>query len=169
MNLFTNTRRSSQRSAPPQPRTFSQYSTPAVPDSAWASEDFMLGAGMVIIQPATHKVVVIYETQRKFWFLPRGRKDFGESLEQTALREAHEEVCRYHVRISWRPGLMSRPLFSLDIESSFCRCLFPVTRPRPRTIRMLVDYQTPNLFTSLLLHGVRVGIAAVKWIQEVSI
>jgi 8-oxo-dGTP pyrophosphatase MutT (NUDIX family) len=51
----------------------------------------MLGAGMVIIQPSTHKIVVIYETEKQYWFLPRGRKDVGESLEQAALREAYEE------------------------------------------------------------------------------
>jgi 8-oxo-dGTP pyrophosphatase MutT (NUDIX family) len=51
----------------------------------------MLGAGMVIIQPATQKIVVLYDTQHKYWFLPKGRKDVGESLEQAALREAYEE------------------------------------------------------------------------------
>ena len=53
----------------------------------------MLGAGMVLIQENTHKIVVVYETKKKYWFFPRGRKDLGESLEQTALREAYEEVC----------------------------------------------------------------------------
>ena len=48
---------------------------------------------MILIQENTHKIVVIYETRKKYWFFPRGRKDIGESLEQTALREAYEEVC----------------------------------------------------------------------------
>lgn len=52
----------------------------------------MLGAGMVILQPSTHKVVVVYETEGKYWFFPKGRKDIGESLETTAIREAYEEV-----------------------------------------------------------------------------
>lgn len=51
----------------------------------------MLGAGMVLIQENTHKIVVVQETKKKYWFFPRGRKDIGESLEQTALREAYEE------------------------------------------------------------------------------
>lgn len=51
----------------------------------------MLGAGMVIIQPATANVVLIHEAAKNFWFLPKGRKDVGESLEQAVLREAHEE------------------------------------------------------------------------------
>lgn len=52
----------------------------------------MLGAGMVIIQPSSGKVVLIWESKRKYWFLPKGRKDQGESLEQAVLREAYEEV-----------------------------------------------------------------------------
>jgi 8-oxo-dGTP pyrophosphatase MutT (NUDIX family) len=47
---------------------------------------------MVIIQQNTHKIVVVYETKRKYWFFPRGRKDVGESIEAAALREAYEEV-----------------------------------------------------------------------------
>ena len=76
-----------------------QYSSPTVPDSLWFAQDFMLGAGMVIIQPSTKKVVVLSEKAEasdgrayRYWFLPKGRKDVGESLEQTALREAYEEV-----------------------------------------------------------------------------
>lgn len=52
----------------------------------------MLAASMVIIQPSTGKVVVVNDTKRQSWFLPRGRKDVGENLEQCALREAYEEV-----------------------------------------------------------------------------
>jgi ADP-ribose pyrophosphatase YjhB (NUDIX family) len=64
-----------------------------VPDSAWASNDFLLGAGMVVIQETTEKILLVYETKEKYWFFPRGRKDMGETLEQAALREAYEEVC----------------------------------------------------------------------------
>ncbi|OCH92522.1 hypothetical protein OBBRIDRAFT_791116 [Obba rivulosa] len=66
-------------------------SSPAIPDSFWFSSDFMLGSGMVIIQPSTGKVVVLYESVDNYWFLPKGRKDIGETLEQAALREAYEE------------------------------------------------------------------------------
>lgn len=76
------------------PRLFSENSTPAVPDSTWFATDFMTGAGMVIIQPSSGRVVLLYETAAKYWFLPKGRKDVGESLEQAALREAYEEVRR---------------------------------------------------------------------------
>ncbi|KAJ7146200.1 NUDIX hydrolase domain-like protein [Mycena epipterygia] len=69
----------------------SVWSSPQVPDSSWADQNFLLGAGMVLIQQTTRKVVVVYERQKKYWFLPKGRKDIGESLEQAALREAYEE------------------------------------------------------------------------------
>ncbi|KAJ6625948.1 hypothetical protein B0H10DRAFT_1782148 [Mycena sp. CBHHK59/15] len=69
----------------------SHWSTGDVPDSAWCEDNFLLGAGMVVFQPSTYKIVLLYEKQKKFWFLPKGRSDIGESLEQTALREAYEE------------------------------------------------------------------------------
>lgn len=55
----------------------------------------MTGAGMVILQPSTARVVVVYDKATKIWFLPKGRKDVGESLEQAALREAYEEVALF--------------------------------------------------------------------------
>jgi hypothetical protein len=51
----------------------SQWSSPQVPNGSWADENFLLGAGMVVFQPATSKVVVIYERKKKYWFLPKGR------------------------------------------------------------------------------------------------
>ncbi|KZT68056.1 hypothetical protein DAEQUDRAFT_728315 [Daedalea quercina L-15889] len=70
---------------------FSAYSTPSVPNSLWYCSDFMIGAGMVVLQPATGKVLLLYEPRHDYWFFPKGRKDIGESLEQAALREAYEE------------------------------------------------------------------------------
>jgi hypothetical protein len=51
----------------------SKYSSPQVPNSAWTGENFLLGAGMVVFQPETLQVVVLYETKKKYWFLPKGR------------------------------------------------------------------------------------------------
>lgn len=78
---------------PPIPiPSLSKWSTPAIPESAWRSTDFMTGVGMVIIQKKTEKIIVLYSTMMDYWFFPRGQKDIGESIEQAALREAHEEV-----------------------------------------------------------------------------
>lgn len=49
-------------------------------------------ANLIHMKPDTDKVLVLYDTKQKYWFLPKGRKDVGESLEETALREAYEEV-----------------------------------------------------------------------------
>ncbi|KAJ3559700.1 hypothetical protein NM688_g187 [Phlebia brevispora] len=79
-----------------RPTQLSSFSSPPINNSLFFANDFMLGAGMVIIQPSSGKVVLVYDTAAKYWFLPRGRKDVGESLEQAALREAYEES-GYHV------------------------------------------------------------------------
>ncbi|KAI0718463.1 NUDIX hydrolase domain-like protein, partial [Fomitopsis betulina] len=82
---------------PPPPRRpddslqLSSRSMPTVRDSFWYCSDFMIGAGMVVLQPTTGKVLLLYEPRMDYWFFPKGRKDVGESLEQTALREAYEE------------------------------------------------------------------------------
>lgn len=70
---------------------YSPYSTqgPFSP-RMFCSENFMLGAGAIIIQPSSGKVVVVQDGDR--WFLPKGRKDLGESIEEAALREGYEEV-----------------------------------------------------------------------------
>ena len=73
-------------------RTYSNNSTTSIPDSCFWMHDFLLGASMVIIQPSSGKVVLVNDTEHRSWFLPRGRKDIGETLEQCALREAYEEV-----------------------------------------------------------------------------
>ncbi|CDO68758.1 hypothetical protein BN946_scf184989.g24 [Trametes cinnabarina] len=111
---------------------FSRYSDPAAPDRLWYSGDFMLGAGMVIIQPSTEKIVLLSEThsepQRQpytSWFLPKGRKDVGESLEQAALREAYEES---GYRVSFLPLLMdTNAPFPPRLRGT--RGLLPVAEP----------------------------------------
>lgn len=77
------------RESPTHP--LSERSTAAVPNSIFHATDFILGAGVVIIQPSTSKIVLVTDNRER-WFLPKGRKDKGETLEQTALREAYEEV-----------------------------------------------------------------------------
>ncbi|RDX47671.1 hypothetical protein OH76DRAFT_1325876, partial [Lentinus brumalis] len=115
-----------------QPTEFSKMSSPAIPDSLFFTEDFMLGSGMVIIQPSTGKIVLLHEEEKDTqgrshhrWFLPKGRKDIGETLEQTALREAYEES-GYHAE--FLPVIMPHnapaALTSLDHHR-----LRPVTEP----------------------------------------
>ncbi|KAL0059249.1 hypothetical protein AAF712_013999 [Marasmius tenuissimus] len=86
---------SQQRRSLPHTRPayqFSEFSSRPIPHAGFGVGDFMLGAGMVGIQPSTQKVVIIEDKRSNRWLLPRGRKDVGESLEETALREAFEET-----------------------------------------------------------------------------
>jgi 8-oxo-dGTP pyrophosphatase MutT (NUDIX family) len=74
-------------------------STQLIAPSRWASGSFQLAAGCVIIQGSTGKVVVVRDQAVGRWFLPRGRKDVGETLEQAAFREGYE--------VSIPPGILS--------------------------------------------------------------
>jgi 8-oxo-dGTP pyrophosphatase MutT (NUDIX family) len=96
----------------------SERSTAAVPDSIFHATDLILGTGVVIIQPSTSKIVLVTD-KRERWFLPKGRKDKGESLEQTALREAYEEVNEPHSHPLPTPLLLyiyPSPISCFDVE-----------------------------------------------------
>ncbi|KDQ55963.1 hypothetical protein JAAARDRAFT_195208 [Jaapia argillacea MUCL 33604] len=127
------------RSLPPtpaQPQRFSENSTGAVPDSLWFSSDFLVGAGMVIIQPSTDRIVLVYDDRRRHWFLPRGRKDVGESLEQTALREAYEES-------GYRTQFL--PLYT------------PMRAPRPPELRNELRPHTEAIYVTTTAFRPRLG------------
>jgi len=75
----------------------SSSSTESKITAIWSSHDFILGAGVVIIQPSTGRVVLLKRKgkikgkEETIYFLPKGRKDIGESIEECALREGYEE------------------------------------------------------------------------------
>ena len=58
----------------------------------FASNHFVLGGGVAIFHVASSRVVLCYHSRDKYWFLPKGRRDVGESIEQGAEREGFEEV-----------------------------------------------------------------------------
>ena len=49
-----------------------------------------LGAGVIIVESG--KVLLTKRKDLEVWYLPGGRVDEGESLAETAVREAHEET-----------------------------------------------------------------------------
>jgi len=103
----------------------SERSTAAIPDSIFHATDFVLGAGVVIIQPSTSKIVLVTD-KRNRWFLPKGRKDKGESLEQTALREAYEEVNNRSF-LSHSFDVYSSPISCFDVEADHAPSLSPLS------------------------------------------
>ncbi|KAF2233593.1 hypothetical protein EV356DRAFT_567850 [Viridothelium virens] len=56
------------------------------------SETFVISCGTVTIDIHTAKVLLIQWRRTGEYFLPKGRKDIGESLEETAMRETYEET-----------------------------------------------------------------------------
>jgi hypothetical protein len=73
-------------------RPLSPLSTGTIPDSLWCPSDFFLSAALVIFQPSTTNVVLIYDAKEGCWFLPRGPKLIGEELQSAAIREGSEQV-----------------------------------------------------------------------------
>lgn len=59
-----------------------------------------------MIQPSTKNVVVVHDTRTNRWFLPRGRKDVGETLEQAGFREGYE--VRLFLLVHLVPHLVSK-------------------------------------------------------------
>ena len=54
--------------------------------------DFYLASGTITLDPKQHKVLIILDRAAGTYKLPRGRKDWGEHLEATAVRETLEET-----------------------------------------------------------------------------
>ncbi|KAK0669197.1 hypothetical protein QBC41DRAFT_111977 [Cercophora samala] len=56
------------------------------------SSDFYLASGTVTVDLPRRKVLIIHDLTSKTYYLPRGRKDWSEPLEATAIRETYEEA-----------------------------------------------------------------------------
>jgi 8-oxo-dGTP pyrophosphatase MutT (NUDIX family) len=56
------------------------------------SDSFAISCGTVTVDLARAKVLLVYLRTTGEYLLPKGRKDIGETLEQTALRETFEET-----------------------------------------------------------------------------
>ncbi|KAK4063521.1 uncharacterized protein Triagg1_9398 [Trichoderma aggressivum f. europaeum] len=56
------------------------------------SDRFAISCGTVTIDITASKVLLIFWRKTGEYFLPKGRKDVGETLEETALRETFEET-----------------------------------------------------------------------------
>lgn len=56
------------------------------------SDQFVISCGTATIDPQRSKVLLIRLRTTNEYFLPKGRKDVGEGLEETAIRETFEET-----------------------------------------------------------------------------
>ncbi|OBT49440.1 hypothetical protein VE00_00385 [Pseudogymnoascus sp. WSF 3629] len=56
------------------------------------SEAFVISCGAITLDPVEKKILLIRQKKSGEIFLPKGRKNIGESLEDTAVRETYEET-----------------------------------------------------------------------------
>lgn len=87
--------------------------------SLFFSDQFAISCGTVTIDLKKAKVLLIRMRKNGEYMLPKGRKDFGESLEATALRETYEET-----------GVKAQ-LFPVTIDS---QATSPQGQDRPKAI-----------------------------------
>jgi len=62
----------------------------------FSAHHLVIGCGVAIFHVASARVVVCYHSRDRYWFLPKGRRDAGETSERAAEREGFEEVRTYY-------------------------------------------------------------------------
>jgi 8-oxo-dGTP pyrophosphatase MutT (NUDIX family) len=90
---------------------------PKVPTTQYISRDVIVAAGSVLFRKSPEannklQICLLYQRRKEKWLLPKGRKDCGESIEATAVRETFEETgypcellpCTIHTCHSTKPG-----------------------------------------------------------------
>jgi len=58
----------------------------------YPAHNFVSASGVAIFHIKSARVVLCYHTRDRYWFLPKGRRDAGESSTRAAEREGFEEV-----------------------------------------------------------------------------
>ena len=67
---------------------------PRYPTEQFPSSHFLISGGSILFSStqAPLRICLIYHHARGEWLLPKGRKDRGESVPATAVRETFEET-----------------------------------------------------------------------------
>ncbi|KAF5366292.1 hypothetical protein D9758_005790 [Tetrapyrgos nigripes] len=103
------------------------------PSSWYLAGEFVISAGSVLFRrspedPEKLQICLIYQRAKKEWLLPKGRKDCGESVELTAIRETYEET-GYPCELL--PCLMPTraPEVGVNVKDAYreTRCTEPIT------------------------------------------
>jgi hypothetical protein len=83
MPILKQGRKAPPKEPEPDPYELSYLSTRAVDYTRWSSWDFVVAAGLYILQPSTSRVVLVSTGEQgpkgARLFLPRGRKDIGKA------------------------------------------------------------------------------------------
>ncbi|EIW55851.1 uncharacterized protein TRAVEDRAFT_50333 [Trametes versicolor FP-101664 SS1] len=110
--------------------------------SQFTSSQFVLSAGAIsfeFVEDRPEKVLLVHYTRKNEWLLAKGRKDQGEDLAATAIREVFEET-GYRCHIHPVPRLPTRAPPPVDpsaiaFQSDIVRIVEGGTEPFMITIR----------------------------------
>lgn len=103
------------------------------------SEQFVISAGCVLFRPKTEEICLVQsssETSKDQWLLPKGRKNVGEPIPETAVREVLEETgCQCSLWPLKMPTRGTPPddLGSVPDVSRVVECCEPIAIQQRRT------------------------------------
>lgn len=66
--------------------------TSSLKNEQYTPEEFVESAGAILFHLSKRQVCVLHLLSRDEYFLPKGRRNYGESRQQAALREVREET-----------------------------------------------------------------------------
>jgi len=128
------------------------------PTTQYLAGNFVLSAGSILfrrVQPAsgtgasTLEICILHHMTTDEWLLPKGRKDRGEALEQTAIRETYEET-GYPCRL-WSQRMPTHAP-APGVSNVHCtQIVDDVTEPLAVTIRELRHGRTKLIFWYIAL------------------
>lgn len=101
------------------------------PTRTYLPGQFVVSAGSILFRRAPEngelQMCLLYHTIKDEWLLPKGRKDCGESIETTAVRETYEETGKSVVHVLFFFLLLSIVLrqFEKDTNASFHHATCP--------------------------------------------
>lgn len=115
------------------------------------SHEFAISCGTVTLDPARSKLLLIRHRATGEHYLPKGRKNIAESLEETALRETREET-----------GVQAQLLpVPIETRSTWDGPLAAVARPREVTEPLAVTQRVANGVLKIIFWFVAVADSTV--------
>jgi 8-oxo-dGTP pyrophosphatase MutT (NUDIX family) len=58
----------------------------------YTAAEYVESAGAILFKGSTNQICLVHSHERNEWLLAKGRRNIGESRQQTAIREAQEET-----------------------------------------------------------------------------
>jgi 8-oxo-dGTP pyrophosphatase MutT (NUDIX family) len=73
------------------PSSFDEMAAPRHTTIQYSSENYVESAGAILFKLSTKQICLVHSHERNEWLLPKGRRNIGETRQQTAIREVQEE------------------------------------------------------------------------------